>query len=148
MRPESGAVRRMREDNTQILGTGRGVTTSYSAYTVGAWVVSHVQLLMSLWMVAHQVSPSMGFSRQEYWSGLPFSPPGDLPNPGIKLMSPESPALSAGFSTTEPPGKNPLNTDQPHSYQIISNIRRTCCQKCLHTHLDKWRSQAEKSPFK
>ena len=48
MRPESGAVRRMREDNTQILGTGLGVSTSYSAHTVGAWVLSHVQLLMSL----------------------------------------------------------------------------------------------------
>ena len=44
----------------------------------------------------------MGFSRQEYWSGLPFPPPGDLPNPGIK---PVSPALAGRFFTTEPPGK-------------------------------------------
>ena len=46
-----------------------------------------------LWNVAYQASLSMRFSRQEYWSGLPFLPPGDLPNPGIKLTSPASPAL-------------------------------------------------------
>ena len=46
----------------------------------------------------------MGFSRQEYWSGLPFPLPRDLPNPGIKLASPGSPALAGGFFTTEPPG--------------------------------------------
>ena len=48
---------------------------------------------------------SMGFSRQEYWSGLPFPSPGDLPNPGIELTSPVSPALAGGFFTTGPPGK-------------------------------------------
>ena len=47
----------------------------------------------------------MGFPRQEYSSGLPFPSPGDLPNPGIKLTSPVSPALAGGFFTTEPPGK-------------------------------------------
>ena len=47
----------------------------------------------------------MGFSRQEYWSGLPFSPPGDLPNPRIEPKSSASPALAGGFFTTEPPGK-------------------------------------------
>ena len=51
--------------------------------------------------VAHQAPLSMGFPRQEYWSGLPFPSPGDLPDSGIE---PESPAL-AGFFTTEPPGK-------------------------------------------
>ena len=45
--------------------------------------------------VAHQAPPSMGFSRQEYWSGLPFPPPGDLPDPGIEPMAPASPALQA-----------------------------------------------------
>ena len=54
------------------------------------------------WTVAHQASLLMGFSRQEYWSGLPFPPPGDLPDPGIKLASP---ALAGGFFATEPPGK-------------------------------------------
>ena len=54
---------------------------------------------MTLWLDGHM---SMKFSRQEYWSGLPFPPPEDLPNPGIKLGSP---ALAGRFFTTEPPGK-------------------------------------------
>ena len=54
-----------------------------------------------------EVPQSMGFSRQEYWSGLPFPSPGDLPNPGIKPGSVTSPALAGGFFTTMPPG-NPL----------------------------------------
>ena len=53
------------------------------------------------WTAAHQVPLSMGFSRQEYWSGLPFPSPGDLPHPGIK---PGSPALEADALTSEPPG--------------------------------------------
>ena len=52
-----------------------------------------------------QAPLSMKFSRQDYWSGLPFPPPGDLPNPGIKPMSLASP-LAGGFFTTEPPGKS------------------------------------------
>ena len=52
----------------------------------------------------------MEFPRQEYWNGLPFSPPGDLPNPGIKPESPVSPALAGRFFTTEPQGK-PLEVD-------------------------------------
>ena len=52
--------------------------------------------------VAHQASLSMGFSRQEYWSELPFPPPENLPKPGIKPTSPASPALADGFFTTEP----------------------------------------------
>ena len=47
----------------------------------------------------------MGFPRQEYWSGLPFPPLGDLPDPGIEPESPVALALTGGFSTTEPPGK-------------------------------------------
>ena len=54
------------------------------------------------WTVVCQAPLSMGFPRQEYWSGLPFPSPGDLPDPGIK---PASPALAGGFFTTEPPGK-------------------------------------------
>ena len=50
----------------------------------------------------------MRFSRQEYWSGLPFLSPGDLPNPGIEPTSLVSPALTGGFFTTEPPGKPTL----------------------------------------
>ena len=61
---------------------------------------SHVRLFATLWTVAHQAPLSMEFSRQEYWSGLPCSPPGDLPNPGIEPMSLMSPALVGAFFTT------------------------------------------------
>ena len=64
--------------------------------------LSHVRLLATPWTAAYQAPPSMGFSREEYWSGLPFSPPEDLPDPGIEPTSLVSPALAGGFSTTEP----------------------------------------------
>ena len=64
--------------------------------------LSHVQLFATPWTVAYQAPHSMGFSRQEYWSGLPFPSPGDLPNPGIE---PESSAFQADALTSEPPGK-------------------------------------------
>ena len=60
---------------------------------------SHVQLFAALWTVARQASLSTGFSRQGYWSGLPFPPPEDLPNPGIEPTSLMSPALAGGFFT-------------------------------------------------
>ena len=69
-------------------------------------LLSHVRLFVTPWTVAYQAPPSMGFPRQEYWSGLPFPFPGDLPNPGIE---PGSPALQADALTSEPPGK-------PHAY--------------------------------
>ena len=78
----------------------------------------HAQLcptLCHLWAVANQNSQSIGFSRQEYWSGLPFPPPGDLPYPGIEPKSPASSALAGGFFTTEPPGK-PRVTLTPIKY--------------------------------
>ena len=62
----------------------------------------HVQLFVNPWTVAHQAPLSMGLSQQEYWSGLPFTSPGDLPNPGIKQ---EYPALQANSLPSEPPGK-------------------------------------------
>ena len=58
---------------------------------------SHVQLFVMLWTVAHQASLSIGFPSQEYWNGLPYPSPGDLPDPGIEPMSP---ALTGGFFTT------------------------------------------------
>ena len=61
---------------------------------------SHVQLCMTLCSIVHQAPLSMGFSRQRYWSGLPFPSSGDLPDPGIKLTSLISPALASGFLTT------------------------------------------------
>ena len=63
--------------------------------------LSRVWLFATPWTVAHQAPPSMGFSRQEYWSGVPFPSPGDLPDPGIK---PGSPSLQADAFPAEPPG--------------------------------------------
>ena len=69
-------------------------------------LLSPVWLFATPWTVAYQVPPSMGFSGQECWSGLPFPSPGDLPNPGIK---PRSPALQADALPSEPPGKPQRN---------------------------------------
>ena len=71
-------------------------------------MLSHVQLFVTLWTVAHQAPLSVGFSRQEYWSGLPFPPPEGLPDPGIEPVFPASPA----FFTTEPLGKPIYVIDQ------------------------------------
>ena len=66
---------------------------------------SRVQLFVTLWTVALQAPLSIGFSRQEYWGGLPCPPPGDLLDPGIKHMSLASPALAAGSLSLLPPWK-------------------------------------------
>ena len=71
-------------------------------YKVKVRLLSHVRLFATPWTVAHQPPPVMGFSRHEYWSGLPFPSPGDLPYPGTEPMSP---ALQADALTSEPPGK-------------------------------------------
>ena len=65
--------------------------------------LSSVRLFETPWTVAYQAPPSMEFSRQKYWSGLPFPSPGDFPNPGIE---PGSPALQADALLSEPPGKH------------------------------------------
>ena len=70
--------------------------------------LSCIQLFATTWTVAHQALPFIEFSRQEYWSGLPFPSPGDLPKPG---MEPRSPALRADASPSEPPG-NPLRSEE------------------------------------
>ena len=68
--------------------------------------------------VACQVPLSLGFSRQEYWSGLPFPSPGDLPDPGIK---PLSPALAGRFFTIEPPGKQSQKKNkEPSIFESVS----------------------------
>ena len=80
--------------------------------------LSHIRLFATPWTVAHQAPLSMGFSRQEYWSGLPFPSPGDLPNPGIE---PRSPTLQADSLPSEPPGK-PLMI----LYLLIQEQRLSC----------------------
>ena len=76
-------------------------------------LLSCVQLFATPWTIAHQASQSMGFSRQEYWSGLPFPSPGDLPHREME-PGPRSPAFQADALTSEPPGKQ---QEEPESEQ-------------------------------
>ena len=85
---------------------------------------------MTPWTVARQAPLSMGFSRQEYWSELPWAPPGDLPNPGIEPMSLMSPAMAGGFFTTSSTWEAhwywlhfPNNLVQFSSVQSLSRVR-------------------------
>ena len=87
---------------------GCGVT----CLCVHARSLTCVQLFVTPWTAAHQAPLSVGFPRQEYWSGLPFPSPGDLPDPGIEPRSPVSPVLAGRFFTTAPPGK-------PHDLSTI-----------------------------
>ena len=79
-------------------------TQNYIRVTLKLFNIYEVKLLSCVWLfeiprtVAYQAPPSIGFSRQEYWSGLPFPSPGDLPNPGIE---PRSPALQADSLPTK-----------------------------------------------
>ena len=75
--------------------------------TIRKWKWSRIPLFATPWAVAYQAPPSMEFCRHEYWSGLPFPSPGDLPVPGIK---PKSSALQADTLPSEPPGK-PMRTN-------------------------------------
>ena len=107
---------------------------SYQGVSEWEKSLSHVQLFATPWTVTHQAPPSMGFSRQEYWSGLPFPSPGDLPNPGIE---PRSPALQADTLTSEPPGK-PIYNSRTINRQGTSRQKILGSQDWLairHTHL-------------
>jgi len=83
-------------------------------------LLSHVRLFATPWTIAHPAPLSIEFSRQEYWSGLPFTSPGDLPDPGIK---PRSPVLQADSLPSEPPGKpnDRLGQAQLTSNPIVNN---------------------------
>ena len=91
------------------------------------WVksISRVRPFVTPWTVAHQAPQSMEFSRQEYWSGLPFPFPGDLPNPGIE---PRSPALQADALPLEPPGKPQIDweTVETVSDFIFGGLQNHC----------------------
>ena len=71
----------------------------------GSLVAKSCPTHVTPWTVAHQAPLSVAFSRQEYWSGLPFPSPGDLPDPGIEPVSLAYPALAGRFFTSESPGK-------------------------------------------
>ena len=92
-----------------------------------ACTLSHfggVRLFATPWTVACQASLSVGFSRQEYWSGLPCPPPGDLSDPGIGPSSLMSPALAGGFSTTSVTWDDVQNSGENY-YWFIINIKDT-----------------------
>ena len=76
---------------------------------------SRVQLYATLWTLAHQAPPSMGFPRQEYWSGLPCPPSEDLPDPGIEPASLQSPAVAGRFFTTD------ATWEAPSQVLIVAN---------------------------
>ena len=97
---------------SSIHGISQARVLEWGAITFsGMKAISSVQLLSSVrlfatpWTIAHQALLSMGFPRQEYWNGLPFPPPGYLPDPEIEPTSPVSPALQEICLPTEPPGK-------------------------------------------
>ena len=95
---------------------------------------SRAWLFGTLWAVARQPSLSMGFSRQEYWSGLPRPPPGDLPNPGIKPTSLMFPALAGGFFTTSTTWKAHSSGEGkiiPTSLPDLNQGHRTAVNLCL-----------------
>ena len=98
-----------------------------------ACVLSHfscVLLFATPWAVTRQAPLFMGFSRQEYWSGQLSPSPGDLPNPGIQLKSPMSPALAGGFLTTSA-------TEKP--FQVLP-----CPSPHTHTHTQKHYSNSRR----
>ena len=98
---------------------------------------SHVWLFGTPWIVAYQAPLCIGFSKQEYWSGLPCPPPGDLPNSKTELLSPVSPALAGGFFTSEPPG--PV---QIKSFWVHSNTVYMCVpHRWVHCGKDKVSAQ-------
>ena len=100
---------RFRISNNLTVDAAGPPSTLFIAGQYGVCVLSHfspVRLFVILWTAAHQAPLSMGFSRPEYWSGLPYPPPRDLPNQGIK---PQSPTLQADSLPAEPQGKPHLD---------------------------------------
>ena len=83
---------------------------------------SRVQLFMIPLTVAHQASLSMGFSREEYWSGFPFLSPGHPPDPGIKALSLMSPALAGGFFTISEYNENSIMVQKRNQTDLKSQL--------------------------
>ena len=97
---------------------GKCLKLQKTCYILHAVLLQSYLTLCNLWTVAHQAPLSMGFSRQEYWSGLPCPPPGDLPNPEIESVSLRSPALADRFLTTSTTWEALLST-----YKLNSKYR-------------------------
>ena len=106
----------------------RMVMTAAMKLKVACSFKEKLWLFATPWTAAHQAPPSMGFSRQEYWSGLPFPSPGDLPDPGIE---PGSPAFQADTLTSEPPGKPMTNLDNILKSRDITLPTKVCIVKTM-----------------
>ena len=104
------------DNDSQIFLWRKPVPHSPTALYMPVWVLSS-DSLWPRWTVACWAPLSIGFFRQEHWSGLPFLSPRDLPDSGIEPTSPTSPTLAEGFSITLPPGKPALYIEQ-----IISQV--------------------------
>ena len=128
-------------DNTNILFFIFKII--YKIVCVCMCAFSHVRLFMTPWTVALQAPLSMGFSRQEYWSGLPF-PPGDHPDLGIK---PWSPSLQVDSLLPEPPGK-PKNTGED-SLSRLQGYFQTQESNCglLHCRWILYQLSYQRSPY-
>ena len=108
------------------------------------WSLICVWLFATTWTVACQAPLSMGFSSQEYWRGLPFPPPGDLPDPGIKPASLVSLALAGRFFTTEPPVPADPGTNQGWKESTQTQSRMPVYMACQLIHLHRTPSFWEK----
>ena len=103
--------------------------------------LSRVRLFATLWTVAHQAPLSMGFSRQEYWSGLPFPSPGDLPDPGIK---PRSPALQADallrrrYIDVHQRHVPQCQGNTPHNSQNLTRLRHPPAERIRTSPVAQW----------
>ena len=99
--------------------------------------LSHVRLFATQRTVTYQAPPTVKFSRQESWSGLPFPSPGDLPDPGMEPASFASPALAGGFLTTVPPGIPSagvscyIPSSSAWEFQCLHTLTNTCCYLTL-----------------
>ena len=94
---------------------------------MGAQLFSCIRLFATLWTVAHLAPLFVGFSRQKYWSGLPFPPPGDLPNTGVK---PRFPTLHVDSLPSEPPGKPTESPGEPQRKDRFSSVTQSCPTLC------------------
>ena len=110
------------EVNLRTMQKGRNEKRARLTLNQKVKSLSRVRLFATLWSIAHQAPLSMGFSRQDSWSGLPFSSPVDLPNPGIE---PRSPTLQASALTSEPPGKPNTESDFL-KLQVCAHWRQGC----------------------
>ena len=116
-------------NNMATLGQGR-CSSPRDACVCACYVISVVFDSETLWTVARQAPLSRGSSRQEYWSGLPFPPPGDLLNPGIEHMSPAARALQAGSLPLSHLGSSPLRDIQNNFFEHLTELKLPINGKC------------------